>query len=270
MPFTLSHAAAALPFRRINPIWPALVIGTFAPDLQYFIWISDEDRSGHHFPQLLVLTLPLALIALWIFEWIVKGPSTELLPSAVQQRLQDKMEPLSFWGWKRLGSILLWICIGIATHLFWDQFTHPKTWMTNHIALLSCKLPLPFLHPMAAWKILQHASTVLGFLVLCVWFAIWYYRTPPLPRSGRPEFPASVKVTVVFAFTTIAIFAGHWLAMFKLADRDLPVNPLFVVATIFEAITLVLCLELVIFGLAVVISARLRRLSMAQPEKHGS
>jgi len=97
-----------------------------------------------------------------------------------------------------------------------------------------------------------------------------YYRTPPLPRSGRPEFPASVKVTVVFAFTTIAIFAGHWLAMFKLADRDLPVNPLFVVATIFEAITLVLCLELVIFGLAVVISARLRRLSMAQPEKHGS
>ena len=55
MPFTLSHAAASLPFRRLKPVWPALVIGTFAPDLQYFILISDEDRSGHHFPDVLLV-----------------------------------------------------------------------------------------------------------------------------------------------------------------------------------------------------------------------
>src|SRR5271157_1443718 len=107
MPFTLSHAAAALPFRKLKPVWPALVIGTFAPDLQYFIWISDEDRSGHHFPGVFLLALPLALLLLWVFERIVKGPVIELLPSRVHRRLQDKVGPMSFRGWARFGSIVL-------------------------------------------------------------------------------------------------------------------------------------------------------------------
>ncbi len=98
MPFTLSHAAASLPFRRFKPVWPALVIGTFAPDLQYFVLISDEDRSGHHYPQVLLYTIPFALLVLWIFERVVKGPAIELLPSALQRRLKDKLEPLSFRG----------------------------------------------------------------------------------------------------------------------------------------------------------------------------
>ena len=107
MPFTLSHAAAALPFRRLKPIWPALVMGTFAPDLQYFIWVSDEDRSGHHFPNVLLVTVPLALSLLWIFEWILKGPALELLPERLQRRLQDKAAPLSFLGLRQFLSILL-------------------------------------------------------------------------------------------------------------------------------------------------------------------
>ena len=128
MPFTLAHAAAALPLRKLKPVWPALVMGTFAPDLQYFIWISDEDRSGHHFPGVALVTLPLALLLLWVFERYVKGPAIELLPSAVQRRLQNKLEPLSFRGWKRLALIVLWMAIGIMTHVFWDSFSHSHTW----------------------------------------------------------------------------------------------------------------------------------------------
>ncbi|HZD33054.1 MAG TPA: DUF4184 family protein, partial [Candidatus Angelobacter sp.] len=94
MPFTLSHAAASLPFRRFKPVWPALVIGTFAPDLEYFVRVSDEDRSGHHFPFVLLFTLPFALLVLWVFEWVVKRPAIGLLPSQLQHRLQDKLEPL--------------------------------------------------------------------------------------------------------------------------------------------------------------------------------
>ena len=124
MPFTLSHAAASLPFRRLKPVWPALVMGTFAPDLQYFILISDEDRSGHYFPEVLLFTLPFALLVLWLFERVVKGPAIALLPSGVQRRLQNKIEPLSFSGWRQFGSIVLWIAVGVATHMGWDQFTH--------------------------------------------------------------------------------------------------------------------------------------------------
>ncbi len=147
MPFTLSHAAAALPFRKFKPIWPALVIGTFAPDLQYFIWISDEDRSGHHFPGVLLFSLPLALLLLWLFEWCVKGPVIELLPDPILRRLQDKVRPLSFWGWQRFMSIVMWIFVGTATHVLWDWFTHPRTWITAHWALFSYKVPCPVSFP---------------------------------------------------------------------------------------------------------------------------
>ena len=112
MPFTLSHAAASLLFCRLKPVWPALVIGTFAPDLQYFVLISDENRSGHHFPEILLFTLPFALLVLWLFEWIVKAPVIALIPSSVQRRLQDKIAPLSFSGWRQFGSIVLWIAVG--------------------------------------------------------------------------------------------------------------------------------------------------------------
>src|SRR5450432_3949211 len=179
MPFTLSHAAASLPFRRLNPIWPALVIGTFAPDLQYFIWISDEDRSGHHFPDVLLFTLPFALLVLWVFEWVVKGPVIELLPSGLQRRLRDKTEPLSFSSWRQFGLIVLWTAVGIATHVGWDQFTHSYSELAAHWNLLRAVLPLPSGHSIQFAHLLQHISTIGGIAVLAVWFIAWYRRTTP-------------------------------------------------------------------------------------------
>jgi magnesium-transporting ATPase (P-type) len=261
VPFTLSHAAAVLPFRKLKPIWPALVIGTFAPDLQYFIWISDEDHSGHHFPDVFLITLPLALLVLWLFEWIVKGPGIELLPRGVQRRLQNKLEPLSFWGWKRLGSIILWITVGIATHLVWDQFTHPYSRLASHSSLLSTSVQVWFLSPMSLAKFLQHASTILGLLVLCLWFAAWYLRTPPVPSTELRGFSPFVKVAVVFTIMVIAILAGYSLAIFKMSGHEPPFSRSFVLATVFEAVTLVFCIELLLYGAAFTVSAGTRRLS---------
>ena len=260
MPFTLSHAAAALPFRKLKPIWPALVIGTFAPDLQYFIWISDEGRSGHHFPDVFLIALPLALVVLWLFEWIVKGPVIELLPGGMQRRLQNKVEPLSFWSWKRFGSIILWIVIGIATHLLWDEFTHSHTWMTAYWRLLSRPMPVPFHQPMMLMKVLQQVSSLLGLLALAAWFAAWYLRTAPALETELREFSPFVKVAVVFTMVVIAILAGYAFAIFKMSDHELPFSRSFVIATIFEAITLVFCIELLLYGAAQTVSARSRRL----------
>lgn len=259
MPFTLSHAAAALPFRKLKPVWPALVIGTFAPDLQYFIWISDEDRSGHYFPEVLVVTLPLALALLWVFEWCVKGPMIELLPSGLQRRLQDKLQPLSFRGWRKLGSIVLWIAVGIATHLVWDSFTHGHNWLVKHWGLLSLKLPVPFLYPMPINKLLQHASTLLGLLVLAAWFLAWFRGTNPAAKRSVRELSWFRKVTVVSAMAVTAVFAGYPLAIFRLSDHELPLSHLFFVATVFEAITLVFCVQVLIYSLARTYNSRWRR-----------
>ena len=261
MPFTLSHAAAALPFRKFKPVWPALVIGTFAPDLQYFIWVSDEDRSGHHYPDVLIFTLPFALLVLWIFEWIVKGPIIELLPSGLQRRMQDKTESLSFWGWQRFSAIMFWIVVGIATHLLWDQFTHNHTRLAAHWSLLRMKVPLPFPHPMPLAGVLQDVSTILGLLVLVLWCAAWYRRTAPVPEGEVREFSPFVKVALTFSMIMIALFAGYPYALFTLSAHEGAISRSYFAATVFEAITVVFCVELLLYGLARTVANRSRRLT---------
>lgn len=265
MPFTLSHAAASLPFSRLKPVWPALVIGTFAPDLQYFVFLSDEDRSAHNFPEVLLFTLPLAVLALWLFEWIIKGPAIDLLPSAVQRRLHDKSEPLTFLGWRQFGLIVLWIIVGIATHLIWDQFTHSYSELAMRWGLLRAVVLLPLGNSINFAHLLQHISTIGGLLVLTGWFVTWYRRTPPALASGD-EVSSGLKIALPLVMVVIAGLLAYPIALLRLASHVQPIKPLHLVVTIFEAMTLVFCLELLIYGLALTMSARLRRASTAQAD----
>jgi hypothetical protein len=259
VPFTLSHAAAALPFRRLKPIWPALVIGTFAPDLQYFILLSDEDRSGHRFPDLLLFTLPVSLATLWLFEWIVKRPAIDLLPSGVQRRLQDKVKPLPFRGWRQFSRIVFWIAAGTLSHLIWDQFTHPYTRTANYLPVLKTHVTPPFWHSVTVAGLLQDASTILGFLAICLWCSAWYRRTAPAPKTRVPEFPPLTKLFVVSIVGLVALFAGGVLAWYTLSDYLGPVSRSKRVAVIFIAMTQLFCVEMLIYGLAITLATRTQR-----------
>ena len=268
MPFTLSHAAAALPFRRLRPIWPALVMGTFAPDIQYFLFISDENRTWHQFPGALLYALPISLLFLWTFEWVVKAPAIELLPNGVQRRLGTKVTPLSFDGLRQFVAIVLWIGVGILTHIVWDQFTHAYSWMGQHWELLRTTVSLPLGHTLVLAHLLQHLSTVGGFLILCGWFVAWYARTPagrPLPR----EFMPGVKVLVVLVMSGIALLLGYPLAVWRLASHVEPVRRIVYVVTTFEAWTLMFCIELLIYGLAMSVNTNWRGAPVARANEPG-
>jgi hypothetical protein len=268
MPFTLSHAAASLPFRRLKPVWPALVIGTFAPDLQYFILISDEDRSGHHFPAILLFTLPLALLVLWLFERIVKAPVIALLPSAIERRLHDKIAPLSFSGWPQFGSIVLWTAVGIATHIGWDQFTHSYSELASYWSFLRVRIPLPLGHSMQFAHLLQHISTVGGMVVLAIWFAGWYRKTPPV-AAVQEEVSPRMKIAMAVTMAGVAVLLGYSVAVLRLAGHVLPVKPLQFAVTVFVATALVMGVELLIYGLALTVNDRLHRVSARQADERG-
>jgi hypothetical protein len=258
VPFTLSHAAAALPFRKVKPLWPALVIGTFAPDLQYFIQLTDEDRSGHHYPDVLLFTLPVALLVLWLFEWVVKGPAIGLLPSAIQLRLQDKTAPLSFRGWRQFGRIVFWIAVGTLTHLVWDQFTHSYTRTAEFLPLLKTHISFPDWKHATVAGVLQDASTILGFLALCIWCLSWYRRTPPSPAAPASELSPLTKISVVVVMVFIATGAGYALAWFMLASRLEPLGRQVRIAITFLAMTQMFCIEMLIYGTAMTLRHRLR------------
>jgi hypothetical protein len=205
MPFTLAHPAAALPFHRTRLLTSALVIGTCAPDLEYFVRLSPGSGFGHTLAGAFVLTLPLALVTLWLFHRYVKRPAVALLPQALAARLQGYLGEFRFRG--RFGLIVVSLLVGIATHLAWDSFTHNNTWLYRNLDILHQPVHVFFLGYVQVYKALQHVSTLLGLGVLLVYLAFWYFRTAP-HRSQPPALPSGRKAILLSAILAIATVGG--------------------------------------------------------------
>ena len=117
VPFTPAHGAAILPFLRFGLVPSALLVGAFAPDYEYFIRLGPNGRYGHTFPGVFLLTLPLALVVLWLFHSFVKAPAVRLLPEGIQRRLGDEIREFRFGGAGTFALIVCSLLLGIATHL---------------------------------------------------------------------------------------------------------------------------------------------------------
>ncbi len=188
MPFTVAHAAAVLPFRKLKLIWSAAVIGSMAPDFPYVIGNIKYRDLGHQFPGVLWFTLPASFAVLWLFHNVIKRPVVGLLPTGMQERIHRQSGDFKFSPGSRLLAILGSISLGIASHLIWDSFTHSHTWPWRHIAWLRGRLSIPLVHhQMPVFSFLQYASSTVGMLVLAVWVLLWYRSAPALAATTNPR-----------------------------------------------------------------------------------
>src|SRR5208282_2730238 len=130
MPFTLAHPAAALPFRKTGLVISAVVVGSMAPDFEYFLRLSPQGRFGHSLPGLIIFTLPVALAVLWLFHRSVKFAIVRLLPASLQHRLVCTDFP--FGDVRRFALLVLSVLVGALTHILWDGFTHRSSWLVQH------------------------------------------------------------------------------------------------------------------------------------------
>jgi len=192
MPFTLSHAAAALPFRRRRLVFSAVVVGTFAPDFEYLLRMTPGGGFGHTLAGAFLLSLPMALLVLWMFHGLVKRPLIRLFPDAIRLRLPPG-EPFRFGGFWRFLLIAVSALVGIATHILWDSFTHPYTWPTRHWPLLLDFAHVPLLGWLPYYMVLQLASSAVGILILCAWAARWYQITKPGRDDGETAMPSAQR-----------------------------------------------------------------------------
>jgi hypothetical protein len=207
MPFTLSHAAAVIPFRRTPFVMSALVMGCFVPDFPYLISLSPRMFYGHTFPGMFVLDLPLALLALWLFHAFVKQPMLMFLSVGFRRRLRTSVNSFPFWPWERLSLIILSILIGTATHLLWDAFTHP-TRIYENWAFLRINVELPAIGEMPMYKLLEYVSSVFGLVVVAVWIWHWYRTTNPSAYPAAQAGDAAQRHTFVAVLPTLAILGG--------------------------------------------------------------
>ena len=174
MPLTFAHPAAVLPLRRLRLPFSALVVGSFSPDLIYFIRLAPRGHFGHTLPGLFLFCLPAGFVFLWVFHQLLKHPLTELAPTSVQKQLVPYLRQSPFD--RRALPIATAILLGALTHIAWDAFTHEGGWGLTLFPVLSHQLSVGTL-VIPSYKLAQHGSTVLGFALLAYSFARWRRRT---------------------------------------------------------------------------------------------
>ncbi|MBV9624331.1 MAG: DUF4184 family protein [Acidobacteria bacterium] len=223
MPFTPAHAAAALLFRRTRLVLSAVVIGTLAPDFEYFLRFQPDGRFGHTVLGALCLTLPSALVVLWMFHAILKRPTARLLPDAVQRRLENQLDEFRFGGAGRFFLIVASIVVGISTHIFWDSFTHSGSWWPRHSTFLQQHVPFPLLGRETLFRVLQHLSTIAGLAVVTAWLTVWYRSTLPSTEPLDVAISAKRKALTWAALSSIALLGALGHAFFVIGipvERD--------------------------------------------------
>src|ERR1700750_2667390 len=104
MPFTISHAAAVMPFARPLARWHALsaaVIGSMVPDFGYLLPWHLERVDTHSFNSLLTFSLPVGLGSYWLFEYVVKPSTREVLPDGAYSRSERFALPDAIDNWRQ-------------------------------------------------------------------------------------------------------------------------------------------------------------------------
>ncbi|PNK61148.1 DUF4184 family protein [Psychrobacter sp. FDAARGOS_221] len=206
MPFTFSHPAIVLPLRKTKLFgYPlsltGLIVGSLTPDFEYFLTMKIQSVYGHTVLGVLWFCLPLGLILCLLFQLLIKGPLIDNSPYWVQARLVT-LRQFDWWPYFKRHWLMvgLSIIIGAYSHLLWDAFTHRHAFFTQQLALDRALFYLPVNDSaIGIYKVLQHASTVIGAGVI----AVYFLRLPVHPIRYHPP---SMRFWLSMALISLCIF----------------------------------------------------------------
>jgi len=192
MPFTFAHPAIVLPLYTniiFSRFFTLLVIGSMSPDFEYFLRLQPYSKYSHTLLGIFYFCIPISLFIFFIYEKTVK-------PALARYFLRKEINVVTIMG--NTKNILLGItaiAIGAFSHIFWDSFTHKTGFFVAHY-------PIFFQHSFGSvpmFKILQHGSTLLGGLIICIF--LW-------SRLSTRLFLFQKFTYTTFAICVILIIVG--------------------------------------------------------------
>ena len=200
MPFTGSHPAAVLPFLPLPLPASALVMGSLAPDLPFYV-PGVRPLPTHTAVGTVTVDVLIGGACWAVWHGLLARPALAVAPAGVRGRLAGTVEP----GLRRrlaspgdAARVLAALAVGSATHVLWDEFTHAERWGAEHIAVLTGSWRG---RPVVDWA--QDASGVVGAWLIARWGAGWWRRT-----SARPATPVPATRWVWPALAGAGALAG--------------------------------------------------------------
>jgi len=224
MPFTVSHAAAALPVHRLLkgrlPL-PALMIGAMSPDFAYLVSFAANRMQTHTLAGLFTFCLPVGLAVWLLYVRVLEQPTVALLPDPWRSHFTRAPEPIHV---RALLFASVGIVVGAMTHIAWDAFTHELTPISEIFPVF--RAPLFEVHGVTVklFWFLQILSSLLGGIVLLVWALRAPAKTAPLsphtPKgacriSNLARIGAALSILVTSALVGVMGYFDHPHAEFE-------------------------------------------------------
>ena len=208
MPFTPAHSAIVLPFIRKRYFSAtALIIGSVAPDFEYFFKMSVNGSIGHTLPGVVYFDIPITIALAFVFHQVVKARLIDNLPPFLQTRF-SALRHFDFLACFRQHWFIFITsaALGALSHIFWDAFTH-KTGFFVQILPIYHDTVVPFQgvrYPL--FYALQHISTAIGLLVVIIYIA-------NMPAEKMTPSMPSFKywITVIAIIGVVLFLRFYWL-----------------------------------------------------------
>ena len=171
MPFTFAHPAIVIPCKKKAPNYldlSALVIGSMAPDFEYFLRFMPKGTIGHTLIGSICFDIPLVIILYLLWEYIIKRPFILSMPHPIDKKLSFLINEKKSFTLKKVIIFIYSSLIGIYSHILWDGFTHKTGYFVMKLSLLSNKISI-LNYKVPVYKFLQHGSTVIGSIYIIVY-----------------------------------------------------------------------------------------------------
>src|ERR1700738_2782605 len=191
MPFTISHAAAVLPFSRLLARWQllsAVVIGAMVPDFGLFLPWRMHRFETHSAMALLTFCLPVGMATYWLFQFLIKRPLIEVLPEGAYARWRPFSATADCTSIRQWMLAACGVLAGALTHLVWDAFTHENARGIRMIPWLEEPIVEIGSHHMSGVRVLQDGSSLIGLVIVLVlvWYGLRRGQEPAAPQRPLP------------------------------------------------------------------------------------
>lgn len=214
MPLTFSHPAIILPAKYLPERWVSmtgLIIGSITPDFEYFIRMKVESIYSHTWLGMFWFDLPLSLLLTFVYHNMIRNSFISNSPLFLKRRLSRYMD----FNWMdyfkhHFFQVIICLLIGIASHIFWDAFTHPHGDFVKLIPFLKENSTL-YGFRIVNYRIMQYISTTVGGIVV-------FYSIMKMPRaaeyapSNHPVFYWLIIIATGVVVANIRLLTGlhYW------------------------------------------------------------